>query len=88
MDEYNVVIANAKEHWRTGLMWEALLCKYDGWEFEEPKKPVPPIEELLAYPLCPPFCDDSDPDRMRYTPERHGSDHYSKYPPVLKMFQR
>ena len=88
MDEYNVVIAYTQRKERTGLMWEALLCKFDGWDFEYPKEPVPPVEELLAYPLLKGYRQGEDPDYSRYTPERHGSDHYSKYPPVLKMFQR
>lgn len=37
MDDRNVIIANTQDHWRTGLLWEARLCKLD-WGFEEPER--------------------------------------------------
>lgn len=37
MDKYNVVIVDTGRGFRTGLLWEARLCKL-GWDFEEPER--------------------------------------------------
>ena len=85
MDKHNVIIVDTHRGYRTDLMWEKRLCKLD-WDFQEPKEPVPSVEELLSYPLYKPFTDKGYADAMRYSPGR--DDWLSDCPPVLKSFQR
>ena len=68
VDDHNVIVADSRLKRRTGLVWKERISKLD-WRWQEPKEPLPSIDELMAYPLYEQFNDPKYADAMKYHEE-------------------
>ncbi len=67
VDEHNVIVVDVNRNFRTGPIWKERMYGLHVWQ--EPKEPLPSIDELMAYPLYEQFNDPKYADAMKYHEE-------------------